>query len=68
VLALRVLQFWMLSVAGGVVECHNSLLLWPWGHSRLYVVVAAGVTFYRRVPYLISCWCVRWVSGLSGII
>jgi hypothetical protein len=23
--------------------CHNGLLLWPCGHSRLYVVAAAGV-------------------------
>jgi len=28
----------------GVVGCHNCLLLWPCGHSRLYVVVAAGVS------------------------
>jgi len=27
----------------GVVDCHNGLLLWPSGHTRLYLVAAAGV-------------------------
>ena len=41
----------------GVVESHNGNgpLLWPCGHSRLYVVVAAGVSWSWEgmVPYLV---------------
>jgi len=36
----------------GVVGYHNGLLLWPCGHSRLYVVAASGVPWWRRLPYL----------------
>ena len=52
----------------GVVGCHNGPLLWSCGDTMFYVVAAAGVSLLRRVPYLISCWCVRWASDFSSII
>ena len=32
--------------------CHNGLLLWPWGHSELREVAAAGVLLWKGFLFL----------------